>query len=152
MTNLASALKEEIRRLARKEIKAQTGTTAQAVARYRREIARLKRQVRDQEKKVSFLEAQERKRLGQTDVSDPVPQGARFSARSVKAQRERLGLSCRLRQARGGLAADDLQLGALQVSSRKEQLASLVGTSWHRQAGSAGEVGAVASRQSAGVT
>ena len=50
MTNLAAALKEEIRRLARKEIKAQTGATAQAVGRYRREIAQLKRQLREHEK------------------------------------------------------------------------------------------------------
>jgi hypothetical protein len=36
MTSLAVALKDEIRRLARKEIKQQTGSTAQAVARYLR--------------------------------------------------------------------------------------------------------------------
>ena len=63
MTTLAVAFKDEIRRLARKEIKAQTGSTAQAVARYRREIAKLKRQLREQEKKIAFLEALERKRL-----------------------------------------------------------------------------------------
>jgi hypothetical protein len=39
MSNLAVALKDEIRRLARKEIKTQTGATARAVAQYRREIA-----------------------------------------------------------------------------------------------------------------
>ena len=44
MANLAATLKEEVQRLARKEIKAQTGTTKQAVAQYRREIAKLKRQ------------------------------------------------------------------------------------------------------------
>ena len=54
MTTLAVAFKDEIRRLARKEIKAQTGSTAQAVARYRREIAKLKRQLREQEKKIAF--------------------------------------------------------------------------------------------------
>ena len=45
MANLAATIKEEIQRLARKEIKAQTGSTKQAVAQYRREIAKLKRQV-----------------------------------------------------------------------------------------------------------
>ena len=55
MSNLAATLKDEIQRLARKEIKAQTGTTKQAVAQYRREIAALKRQMREQEKKISFL-------------------------------------------------------------------------------------------------
>ena len=59
MPNLAATLKEEIQRLARKEIKAQTGSTKQAVAKYRSEIAQLKRQLREQEKKIAFLEGQE---------------------------------------------------------------------------------------------
>jgi len=92
MSNLAATLKNEIQRLARKEVKAQTGTTKQAVAQYRREIAKLKRQVREQEKKINFLEAQEKKRLGQPSSKEET-EGVRFSVRSVKAQRERLGLS-----------------------------------------------------------
>jgi DNA-binding XRE family transcriptional regulator len=93
MTTLAIALKDEIRRLARKEIKVQTGKHARAVAQYRREIARLKRQQREQERKIAFLEGQARR-------SPHLPAGvaeqngeARFSARSVKAQRHRAGLS-----------------------------------------------------------
>ena len=127
MANLAVALKEEIRRLARKEIKAQTGSTAQAVARYRREIAKLKRQVRELQKQFAFLEGQERKRLDQPQASNDAPEGARFSARSVKAQRKRTGLS----------AADYAKLVGVSPLTiynweqgksrpRKEQLASLV--------------------------
>ena len=93
MSNLALALKDEIRRLARKEIKIQTGTTARAVAQYRREIAALKRQVREQEKKIAFLEGQERKRLGEPDAVAGMNGSVRFSARSVKAQRRKTGLS-----------------------------------------------------------
>ena len=126
MANLAATLKEEIQRLARKEIKAQTGTTKQAVTQYRREIAKLKRQMREQEKKIDFLEAQERKRLGRPRTGEE-PEGVRFSARSVKAQRTRLGLS----------AADYAKLvgvSSLTVYNwehgrsrpRKEQLAALV--------------------------
>jgi DNA-binding transcriptional regulator YiaG len=92
MPNIATALKDEIRRLARKEIKAETENTKQAVAQYRREIAELKRQVKRQEKKIAFLEDQERKRLEQPET-EGLAEGARFSARSVKSQRERLGLS-----------------------------------------------------------
>jgi DNA-binding transcriptional regulator YiaG len=92
MPNIATVLKEEIRRLARKEVKAETGATKQAVAQYRREIAQLKRQVKQQEKKIAFLEDQERKRLEQPEAEE-LAEGARFSARSVKAQRNRLGLS-----------------------------------------------------------
>lgn len=91
MTTLATALKDEIRRLARKEIKAQTGRTAKAVAQYRRDIAQLKRQQRELERKLARLESQ----AGQPQ---PAPASelngdARFSARSVKAQRRRIGLS-----------------------------------------------------------
>ena len=94
MSTLAIALKDEIRRLARKEIKDQTGSTAQAVAQFRREIAKLKRESREYEKKIAFLESQERKRIGKPEVaSGAIDDGTRFSARSVKAQRRRTGLS-----------------------------------------------------------
>ena len=127
MPNLAATLKEEIQRLARKEIKAQTGATKQAVAQYRREIAKLKRKVREQEKKIAFLEGQERKRVEAPQAAEQATEGARFSARSVKSQRERLGFS----------AADYAKLvgvSALTIYNwehgksrpRQEQLAALV--------------------------
>jgi DNA-binding transcriptional regulator YiaG len=93
MANLASALKDEIRRLARKEIRAETGATKQAVAQYRREIASLKRKLRSQEKKIEFLEEQERKRLEEPQAAEEELENVRFSARSVAAQRKRLDLS-----------------------------------------------------------
>ena len=127
MTNLADALKEEIRRLARKEIKSQTGTTKQAVALYRRDIARLKRQLRDQEKKIAFLETQEHKRLRQPEITDDITEGVRFSARSVKAQRKRLGLSAANYARLVGVASLTIYNWEHGKSRpRKEQLASLV--------------------------
>lgn len=93
MASFVDALRDEVRRLARKEIKAETGTTAQAVARHRREIASLKRQLREQEKRVAFLESQERRRLAKPEVDVDESERVRFSARSVKAQRRRTGLS-----------------------------------------------------------
>jgi len=93
MADLAGALKEEIRRLARKEIKAETGATKQAVAQYRREIASLKRQVAEQQKKIAFLEGQEKKRIEEPQADEEAVESARFSPRSVAAQRKRLGLS-----------------------------------------------------------
>ena len=95
MANLAATLKEEIQRLARKEIKAQTGTTKQAVAQYRRDIAKLKRQLNEQEKKINFLQKQEQKRQNQPATTDEPTEDVRFSARSVKAQRTRLDLSAK---------------------------------------------------------
>lgn len=127
MSTLAVALKDEIRRLARKEIKAHTGPTAQAVAQFRREIAKLKRQSREYQRKIALLEAQERKRIGKAEPNNGADQGGRFSARSVKAQRRRTGLS----------AADYAKLVGVsgltiynwengKSRPRNEQLASLI--------------------------
>lgn len=93
MTTLAIALKDEIRRLARKEIKSQTGKQARAVAQYRREIARLKRQQREFEKQIGFLTAQVKKTHTSPVTASKPNDEHRFSARSVKAQRRRTGLS-----------------------------------------------------------
>lgn len=94
MPNIAVVLKQEIRRLAKREIKASTSSTKGAVAQFRRDIAMLKRQVSAQEKEIAFLKAQEEKRLGQPQAKGQEElEGVRFSARSVKAQRARLKLS-----------------------------------------------------------
>ena len=89
MPNIAGVLKEEIRRLAKKEIKAQVGSTRQAVARYRSDIAMLKRQLGQQEREIKLLKKQQ----GQPQAEEEPLESVRFSARSVKAQRSRLGLS-----------------------------------------------------------
>jgi len=93
MTTLALALKDEIRRLARKEIRVQTGKTSRAVAQYRREIARLKREQKAQQKKIAQLESQSRKASDAPAAADDPLGDSRFSARSVRAQRRRTGLS-----------------------------------------------------------
>jgi DNA-binding transcriptional regulator YiaG len=89
MPNIAGVLKEEIRRLAKKEIKAHVGSTRQAVARYRSDIANLKRQLGQQEREIKLLKKQQ----GQPETEEEPLESIRFSARSVKAQRSRLGLS-----------------------------------------------------------
>lgn len=93
MADLAGALKEEIRRLARKEIKIELSTTKKAVAQYRREIASLKRQLREQEKMITRLQHQPQSKGEQVIAAETPEKPVRFSSRSVKAQRERLGLS-----------------------------------------------------------
>jgi DNA-binding transcriptional regulator YiaG len=94
MPNVISVLKEEICRLAKKEIKADTSATKRAVAQYRRDIAKLKRQMASQAKEIAILKAQDEKRPGQPQAKDDGElEGMRFSARSVKAQRARLKLS-----------------------------------------------------------
>jgi DNA-binding transcriptional regulator YiaG len=128
MPNIASVLKDEIRRLAKREIKAATGSTKQAVAQYRRDIAKLKRFVQAQQKEIAFLKAQEHKRLGQPQIkADEELEGVRFSARSAKAQRERLGLSQQVYAKLVGVSAMTIYNWESGNSRpRNEQLAALV--------------------------
>ncbi|MGA2619334.1 MAG: helix-turn-helix domain-containing protein [Thermoguttaceae bacterium] len=94
MPNIATVLRDEICRLAKREIKSNTFSTKQAVVQYRHVLARLKRDVQAQAKEIAFLKAQERKRLGQPEAHDDKKlEGVRYSARSVRAQRKRLKLS-----------------------------------------------------------
>jgi DNA-binding transcriptional regulator YiaG len=93
MPNIGAVLKEEIRRLARKEVRTSTKTTKQAVAQYRRDIASLKRLVQSQQKRLALFVAQSQKGGDQPPVADEPLAGARYSVRSVRAQRKRLGLS-----------------------------------------------------------
>jgi DNA-binding transcriptional regulator YiaG len=93
MPDIATALKEEIRRLARKEIRAQTASTRRAATLHRREIALLKRMIQQQDKKIQSLQTSGRKAATTVAASDELPEGVRFSARSVRAQRKRLKLS-----------------------------------------------------------
>ena len=94
MANLAQALKDEIVRLARKEIKMQVGVTKRAATRHRGEIAELKRRIGSLEKKVAFLEREEKKRV----VAGPSESAAtktRFSAQGLKTHRAKVGLSAK---------------------------------------------------------
>lgn len=92
MPNLVSVLKQEITRLARKELAAGTKVLRNASAQYRRDIAQLKRQTNTLSKQVAFLEQQEKKR-----VSKRVPlanaEGKRFSRRGLTTHRKIAGLS-----------------------------------------------------------
>jgi DNA-binding transcriptional regulator YiaG len=91
MPNIASILKSEIARVARKEIRAEVETLKKAVGTYRSEIAALKRRAQALEKA-----------LKQSQKSQPKPEpievaetgkAMRFSAKGLAKHRQRLGLS-----------------------------------------------------------
>jgi DNA-binding transcriptional regulator YiaG len=128
MPNLAAVLRQEICRLAKREIRSQTAATKQAVVQYRRDIAGLKRQLREQAKEIAFLKTQERKRLSQPAAAPEEPlENVRFSPRSVKAQRHRLRLSAAdygKLVGVSGLTIYHWEHG--QARPQKERLASLV--------------------------
>ena len=117
MANLASALKEEIGRVARKEIRQQTAGTAKATVQIARDVAALKRQIQDLQSKLSSPRPQDapgkpaakkptRKKAAAKSkdtkaaaaapaAPEPAKKSARtrFSPKGLKADRERLGLS-----------------------------------------------------------
>lgn len=103
MPNLTCILNEEIRRLARKEIREQVGKTIAQVADQRREIAELKRQNTELKRRIVFLEKQEKKRLAdpsqpkvivqKSDGTVQAESTARFSPTWLASHREKLGFS-----------------------------------------------------------
>ena len=126
MANLAKILKDETARIARKEVRAETGSTRKASAQYRRDIAELKRKLGALEKEVKFLRKQENKRAA-SKPSLQLADSARFSPRWVKANREKLGLSAADYGALVGVHAMTIYNWEHGKSKpRKEQLASLV--------------------------
>ena len=92
MPNLAAVMKEEIRRLARSEVKAETATSKRLVALHRKDISELKRQVRDLSREVAYLRRQEQKSVGTASATEPAVV-LRFSPGWVEAHRHRLQLS-----------------------------------------------------------
>mgnify|MGYP001131640477 FL=1 len=93
MPNLASILKQEIARVARKELRRETMALRKASATYRSEIAALKRRTAELERQ---LRAGARSASSATTPAandESIPEGMRFSAKGLAGHRKRLGLS-----------------------------------------------------------
>lgn len=93
MPDIATVLKTEIRRLARKEARSEVGTLKKASAQYRKDIARLKRDLDRAQKKIAALEQEVDSRPATAVVSPEEAESRRFSARGLRSHRKRLGLS-----------------------------------------------------------
>ena len=92
MPNIASILKDEISRVARKAVRVETESLKKAVVAYRTEIAALKRRAQALEQEVRRL-GKSRARDVQTEAEEPSSRPFRFSGKSLASQRRRLGLS-----------------------------------------------------------
>jgi DNA-binding transcriptional regulator YiaG len=92
MPNVAAVLKDEIARIARKEVRSETLRLKRASGQHRTDVAELKRRVAVLEKQVARLGKFTTKKAAQAEVVQPASQ-RRFSAASLVAQRRRLGLS-----------------------------------------------------------
>ena len=92
MPNIASILKSEIARVARKEVRAETMGLKKAVSAGRAEIAALKRRIQALEQELRRLSKASAKAAPQ--AADEAPsRPVRFSAKGLATQRKRLGLS-----------------------------------------------------------
>ena len=92
MPNIATVLKDEITRLARKEIRAQIGAIKKASTTHRGEIAKLKRQITDLQRQLASLEKKATKAIPATPP-DAEAESVRFTAKGLRSLRQRLGLS-----------------------------------------------------------
>lgn len=92
MPNIASVLKEEIARVARKEVRSDTQPLKKSSASHRSDIAALKRRIAALEQMVKRLGKQAGAQTAKPDTG-PSAGSFRFSAGGLMAQRKRLGLS-----------------------------------------------------------
>ena len=138
MSNLATVLREEIRRLARKEVKDQTELLRRQSAQYRRDIATLKRKAAELEKRLALVEKNSFREPPK--ASQPV-ENVRFSAKGLRSHRKKLGLSgadyaallgvsmqtlCNWEQERSRPRASQMEaISGLRGMGKKEALARL---------------------------
>lgn len=100
MTNLASLLKAEISRVARKEIRAEIEALRKASTQHRSHIAALRRQVQELERALRRTVAAQGRQGGgaaaaanHTDATDDEGPRRRFSPKRLAGHRSKLGLS-----------------------------------------------------------
>jgi DNA-binding transcriptional regulator YiaG len=93
MPNIASILKSEISRIARKEVRAQTEGLKRQSIQYRSHIAALKRQVANLEKLLRKRSKGARATSAAAADEESARTGLRFRSKGFAAHRQRLGLS-----------------------------------------------------------
>ncbi|MBI3374763.1 MAG: helix-turn-helix transcriptional regulator [Betaproteobacteria bacterium] len=125
MPNIGVVLKQEISRLARREIRGQVKGMKKASAQYRRDIAALKRKVAKFERQFSLLQV---KVLNYAAVpsDSSTEKRVRFVPKALRSQRERLGLSAADYGRLAGVSAKSVYDWEHEAARpRREQLATL---------------------------
>ena len=123
MPNFASALKEEIIRVARKEIRKETEGFKNAAAKFRTENVALRKRVAELEKTVSRLQ----RMAGGTQAEKVEPGAAprvRFNAKGLISLRQRLGLSASDLGALMGVSAQTIYNWEAEKSKPRQQQVS----------------------------
>ncbi|HEY4329961.1 MAG TPA: helix-turn-helix domain-containing protein [Phycisphaerae bacterium] len=95
MSSVLPALNEHVRRLARREARAQTQHTKRASAKHRRDIAALKRLIRSMASRIATLEKHSPSHSSAIAVSShsAAAGGLRFRKDGLRTHREKIGLS-----------------------------------------------------------
>jgi DNA-binding transcriptional regulator YiaG len=93
MANIASLLKSEISRVARKEVRGETAGLKKAISSYRSEIAALKRRALALETELRRLGKASSRSAPAAAQDEGAARAQRFSAKGLASQRKRLGLS-----------------------------------------------------------
>jgi len=93
MPNIATILKSEISRIARKEVRAETEGLKKQSAQYRAHIAALRRQVADLERSLRKQSKGARTAPAAVAIEESAGTGLRFRSKGFAVHRKRLGLS-----------------------------------------------------------
>ena len=93
MPNIGTVLKSEISRVSRKEVRGETQALKKSVSQYRSQIADLKRRMQALEQQVKRLGKATAKAAPEAAADAEGGTRVRYSAKSLAAQRRRLGLS-----------------------------------------------------------
>jgi DNA-binding transcriptional regulator YiaG len=96
MPNVGSVLRDEIKRLSRREVRLQTQPTKKAAAQHRHHIAELNRKVAQLERQLALLARQAARQpqpSARASADGSTPPRLRFVAKGLRSHRNRLGLS-----------------------------------------------------------
>ncbi|HEY8050963.1 MAG TPA: helix-turn-helix domain-containing protein [Ramlibacter sp.] len=95
MPNIASLLKEEIGRVARRHVRSETEALKKASSHHRSDIAQLKRRIQVLEQQLKRVAKGTSRGRAAAAAAEPLADGrqVRYSAKSLRSQRKRLGLS-----------------------------------------------------------
>ena len=130
MANIASVFRDEIIRLARKEIRTETECIKKSSTQYRSEIAALKRHAVQIERRVKQLEkiiTKTHNNSAEVKPESDAASKARFTAKGFKTLRQRLGLSAADTGLLIGVSAQSIYSWEAGTSSpRKQQLPNIV--------------------------
>ncbi|HEY2395940.1 MAG TPA: helix-turn-helix transcriptional regulator [Rudaea sp.] len=125
MPNIGAILKDEISRLCRREIRKQVQPVRKVSAGYRHDIAALKRQVQELQRRASALAKRPSQPAAGDAGAEPV-RASRFVAKGLRSLRARLGLSASDLARLMGVSDQSVYNWELKKSSpRKAQLAVL---------------------------